>query len=107
MRWLVSSCRAWLPTKLKFCRSQLPQRGGAGGGGGRGGALKNPPVRPLLDFHLRTLAGRAVRTVFLEVDERNAPARRLYARAGFAEVGSRHGYYETGATALVLRRDLG
>lgn len=63
--------------------------------------------RPLLDFHLRTLARRAVRTVFLEVDERNAPARRLYARAGFAEVGSRHGYYESGATALVLRRDLG
>ncbi len=62
---------------------------------------------PLLDFHLRTLAGRAVRTVFLEVDEHNAPARRLYARAGFAEVGRRRGYYEGGATALVLRRDLG
>ena len=62
---------------------------------------------PLLDFHLRTLAGRAVRAVFLEVDEHNAPARRLYARAGFAEVGRRHGYYESGATALVLRRDLG
>jgi len=63
--------------------------------------------RPLLDFHLRTLAGRAVRAVFLEVDEHNAPARRLYARAGFREVGRRQGYYESGATALVLRRDLG
>ena len=63
--------------------------------------------RPLLDFHLRTLAGRAIRAVYLEVDEHNAPARRLYTRAGFAEVGTRHGYYETGATALVLRRDLG
>jgi len=63
--------------------------------------------RPLLDFHLRTLAGRAVRSVFLEVDEHNAPARRLYARAGFREVGRRKGYYESGATALVLRRDLG
>jgi len=62
---------------------------------------------PLLDFHLRTLAGRAVRAVFLEVDEHNAPACRLYARASFAEVGRRHGYYESGATALVLRRDLG
>jgi len=63
--------------------------------------------RPLLDLHLGTLAGRAVRAVFLEVDEHNAPARRLYARAGFAEVGRRQGYYESGAPALVLRRDLG
>ena len=63
--------------------------------------------RPLLDFHLRSLAGRAVRTVFLEVDEHNAAARRLYARAGFREVGRRAGYYGSGAAALVLRRDLG
>jgi len=64
-------------------------------------------ARPLLDVHLRTLAGRAVRAVFLEVDEHNAPARRLYAQAGFGEVGRRQGYYESGATALVLRRNLG
>jgi [ribosomal protein S18]-alanine N-acetyltransferase len=63
--------------------------------------------RPLLDFHLRSLAGRGVRAVLLEVDEQNEPARRLYGRTGFREVGRRHGYYETGATALVLRRDLG
>lgn len=62
--------------------------------------------RPLLEFHLRVLAGRAIRTVFLEVDEHNAPARRLYGRAGFGEVGRRPAYYESGATALVLRRDL-
>lgn len=63
--------------------------------------------RPLLDFHLRSLAGRGVRAVLLEVDEQNEPARRLYGRAGFREVGRRQGYYESGATALVLRRDLG
>jgi [ribosomal protein S18]-alanine N-acetyltransferase len=63
--------------------------------------------RPLLDFHLRSLAGRGVRAVFLEVDERNEPACQLYAGAGFAEVGRRTGYYEGAATALVLRRDLG
>lgn len=62
---------------------------------------------PLLDVHLRTLAGHAVRAVFLEVDEHNAPARRLYSRAGFREVGRRQGYYESGAAAVVLRRDLG
>jgi [ribosomal protein S18]-alanine N-acetyltransferase len=63
--------------------------------------------RPLLDFHLRSLAGLGARTVFLEVDEHNTPACRLYAGAAFQEVGRREGYYEGGATALVLRRDIG
>lgn len=62
---------------------------------------------PLLDLHLRRLAGLGIRTVFLEVDGQNAPACRLYKRAGFYEVGRRQGYYEGGATAIVLRRDLG
>jgi [ribosomal protein S18]-alanine N-acetyltransferase len=63
--------------------------------------------RQLLDLHLRRLAGLGVRAVYLEVGERNAPACRLYRRAGFKEVGRRQGYYEDGATALVLRRDFG
>jgi [ribosomal protein S18]-alanine N-acetyltransferase len=64
-------------------------------------------ARLLLDLHLRRLAGLGARTVFLEVDEENAPARALYRRAGFYEVGRRQGYYQHGASALVLRRDLG
>lgn len=64
-------------------------------------------ARPLLDLHLRRLAGMGARSVFLEVDEHNAPACRLYRGAGFYEVGRRPGYYQGGATALVLRRDLG
>lgn len=66
-------------------------------------------ARRLLDLHLRRLAGMGLRAVFLEVDEDNTPARRLYARAGFREVGRRPGYYaQTGgkAVALVLRRDI-
>ena len=67
-------------------------------------------ARRLLDLHLRRLAGLGLRTVFLEVDEHNTPARRLYARAGFAEVGRRPGYYAgsggNATAALVLRRDL-
>jgi ribosomal-protein-alanine N-acetyltransferase len=73
---------------------------------GRGRGL----ARRLLDLHLRRLAGFGLRTVFLEVDENNTPARRLYARAGFSEVGRRPGYYAQGreksASALVLRREL-
>jgi [ribosomal protein S18]-alanine N-acetyltransferase len=64
----------------------------------------------LLELHLRRLAGLGVRAVFLEVEAANMPARRLYARAGFREVGQRKGYYVeangTSASALVLRRDL-
>src|SRR5262249_39616949 len=63
--------------------------------------------RQLLDLHLRRLAGLGVHAIYLEVGEHNAPACRLYRRAGFTEVGRRQGYYEDGATALVLRRDFG
>lgn len=66
--------------------------------------------RQLLDLHLRRLAGLGVKALFLEVDEANVPARRLYARAGFREVGRRPAYYpQPGgqpSAALVLRRDL-
>jgi ribosomal-protein-alanine N-acetyltransferase len=66
--------------------------------------------RDLLMRNLRRLAGAGVRSVFLEVDESNAAARKLYARAGFREVGRREGYYGGAdgakAAALVLRRDL-
>ena len=43
--------------------------------------------------------------VFLEVRESNAPARRLYERHGFTEVGRRRHYYnDNGEDALVLSR---
>lgn len=67
-------------------------------------------ARQLVDLHLRRLAGLGIRTVFLEVGEDNAPARRLYQRTGFREVGRREGYYQDvpghNIAALVLRRDL-
>jgi ribosomal-protein-alanine N-acetyltransferase len=66
-------------------------------------------ARALLTLHLRRLAGLGARAVFLEVDEHNTAAIRLYDRAGFREVGRRPNYYQGGGTpaaALVLRRDL-
>jgi ribosomal-protein-alanine N-acetyltransferase len=65
--------------------------------------------RDLLLTHLGYLAGRGVRTIFLEVEENNQPARRLYERAGFAVVGRRERYYRQGGeqlNALLMRRDL-
>lgn len=67
-------------------------------------------ARDLLTLHLRRLAGLGVRIVFLEVDENNRPAIRLYDRAGFYERSRRPNYYAAPganpAAALVLRRDL-
>jgi ribosomal-protein-alanine N-acetyltransferase len=67
-------------------------------------------ARQLLDLHLRRLAGLGTKSVFLEVDPDNVPARRLYQRAAFQEVGNRPGYYpqasKAASPALVLRRDL-
>ncbi|MBV8926202.1 MAG: ribosomal protein S18-alanine N-acetyltransferase [Bradyrhizobium sp.] len=66
--------------------------------------------RNLLLTHLGHLAGRGVRRIFLEVEENNAPARRLYERAGFAVVGRRERYYRQAGgeqlNALLMRRDL-
>jgi [ribosomal protein S18]-alanine N-acetyltransferase len=66
--------------------------------------------RDLLLTHLGHLAGRGVRTVFLEVEENNQPARKLYERAGFAVVGRRERYYQQAGgeqlNALLMRRDL-
>ncbi|MGA2055266.1 MAG: ribosomal protein S18-alanine N-acetyltransferase [Bradyrhizobium sp.] len=72
----------------------------------RGRGLSNT----LLLTHLGHLAGRGIRTVFLEVEENNKPARRLYQRAGFSVVGRRERYYQQGGgealNALLMRRDL-
>jgi [ribosomal protein S18]-alanine N-acetyltransferase len=66
--------------------------------------------RELLLTHLGHLAGRGIRTIFLEVEENNQPARRLYEWAGFTVVGRRERYYqEPGGqqlNALLMRRDL-
>jgi ribosomal-protein-alanine N-acetyltransferase len=66
--------------------------------------------RALLLTHLGHLAGRGVTKVFLEVEENNQPARRLYERVGFGVIGRRERYYRQPngeqLNALLMRRDL-
>ncbi|MGH6779279.1 MAG: ribosomal protein S18-alanine N-acetyltransferase [Bradyrhizobium sp.] len=66
--------------------------------------------RHLLLIHLGHLAGHGIRTIFLEVEENNQPARHLYERAGFTVVGERERYYQRPngeqRNALLMRRDL-
>ncbi len=57
--------------------------------------------RLLADFAARA-RGDGATEAFLEVAEGNAPARALYAGAGWAPVGRRRGYYG-GDDALILR----
>lgn len=65
--------------------------------------------RLLVAFEARA-AALGAEAAFLEVAEDNAPARALYAAAGWREVGRRRDYYRRTdgnvADALVLRRDL-
>jgi len=72
----------------------------------RGRGLGTALVRAVLADLLQTPARR----LFLEVDEDNQPAVRLYRRHGFREIGRRKGYYAKpggqAATALVMARDL-
>lgn len=64
----------------------------------------------LLATHLNALANRGTGSIFLEVDEDNLPANKLYASFGFREVGRRQAYYTradgTRGTARVLSANL-
>jgi ribosomal-protein-alanine N-acetyltransferase len=65
--------------------------------------------RQMLDHLLELAYPLQVRTVFLEVRISNHRAVRLYAAAGFCEVGIRRGYYPAAKgreDALVLAREL-
>ena len=61
----------------------------------------------LLGGHLSRLSRLGVSTLFLEVDEANAPALALYRRFGFQQVGRRAAYYAKAdgarASALILK----
>lgn len=63
----------------------------------------------LIATHLPDLMRAGVRRLFLEVEAENAPALKLYERAGFVPIGRRKGYYRTArgtADAITMRRDL-
>lgn len=67
--------------------------------------------RALMDAVFADLMLSPARRMFLEVDEQNHAAIRLYQNLGFSTISSRQGYYPrpdgSAATALVMARDLG
>ena len=71
--------------------------------------LRRGVATRLLLFALADLAGEGVEEITLEVAVDNVPARALYERLDFREVGSRPGYYSRDrelVDALVMRRIL-
>lgn len=67
--------------------------------------------RALMEAAFADLMMSPARRMFLEVDEQNHAAIRLYQKLGFSTISSRKGYYPradgSAATALVMARDLG
>ena len=71
--------------------------------------LRRGVATRLLLFALADLAGKGVEEITLEVAVDNAPARALYERLDFREIGRRPGYYRRDrelVDALVMRRTL-
>jgi [ribosomal protein S18]-alanine N-acetyltransferase len=63
-------------------------------------------ARSLLEAACKETRLRGGQTMFLEVAVNNVPARELYRRFGFVEVGKRHRYYPDLSDALVLRMNI-
>lgn len=61
-------------------------------------------ARRLLEAGLEELGRRGIHQCFLEVRPHNLPARALYERLGFEQMGLRKGYYPDGSDGLVYRR---
>jgi ribosomal-protein-alanine N-acetyltransferase len=59
-------------------------------------------ARALLTAGIAAARSAGARTLFLEVAATNAPARALYAAAGFTRSGHRPRYYPNGTDALLL-----
>ncbi len=60
----------------------------------------------LLDCFFELVKTKGAERVFLEVREDNAPAIRLYQGRGFVASRTRKNYYEDGATAVEMYKDL-
>ncbi len=64
----------------------------------------------LLQEAIRACRSRFISCMYLEVAERNSPARKLYEKLGFSEIGRRENYYDAAGSApvsaLILKRDV-
>lgn len=66
------------------------------------GARRRGIAYRLIDYALKTERGRGLESVFLEVREKNVPARNLYKSYGFVEIGTRKNYYKDPCDNAIL-----
>ena len=60
----------------------------------------------LLDAFESVLAGKGIRTIYLEVRVDNVPARRLYSKRGYKPLRTLKNYYEPKVDGVMLRKTL-
>jgi ribosomal-protein-alanine N-acetyltransferase len=70
--------------------------------------LRRGVASALIHDLIRRSETRSAAAILLEVRESNLPARRLYEKHGFREVGRRRGYYQTPVEdAILYSREVG
>lgn len=58
----------------------------------------------LLNKMLEIAENNQVETIFLEVNEKNVVAKKLYENAGFCQIGRRKNYYGVGENAILMSK---
>ena len=58
----------------------------------------------LLEQTINDISKENIKTIFLEVGEKNIPAINLYLKFGFEQYNIRNGYYRNGENAILMRK---
>ncbi|MBR3628318.1 MAG: ribosomal protein S18-alanine N-acetyltransferase, partial [Elusimicrobia bacterium] len=63
-------------------------------------------VKYLLEKTLNDISKQSVKTVFLEVGEKNIPAINLYLKFDFKQYNTRNNYYKNGENAILMKKTI-
>ena len=58
----------------------------------------------LLEQTINDIANKNIKTIFLEVGEKNIPAINLYLKFGFEQYNIRNNYYKNGENAILMKK---
>lgn len=58
----------------------------------------------LLEQTINDISKKNIKTIFLEVGEKNTPAINLYLKFGFQQYNIRNNYYKNGENAILMRK---
>jgi len=69
-------------------------------------ARRTGTASALLQIMEKDVKQNGVKTIFLEVDDKNIPALELYKKHGFVNTGVRPHYYENGHDAIIMKKEI-